>query len=150
MSNLHQSRKVNHSPLANRKGQTETDSLGLSAIKRAILDAAGITPDTLGAQLHAALEVLNEGLSAEKVQYFTHAGVVTDSRVDIDHNTRLKAAAELASIVTILGDMKNQQHHGVGGGTQITVSVPFLADLKIEQGNEVIEVTPVSQPMASE
>lgn len=124
------------------KNQQHLDDLGYSEIKKQILLAAGYTPEVMGEHLAMALGALTAGLEAQRTQYFTHQGIVTDQRTDIDHAMRLKAATELASIITVLGDMKSTPNHGVGGGTQITLNVPFLADLNVQQSS--IDVTPRS------
>jgi hypothetical protein len=53
------------------------------------IDAFGVD------QLRAVLKELKHQLNATKRVYFSHRGVVTDSRVLPDHKAQLRAAIEL-------------------------------------------------------
>lgn len=106
------------------------EDLGLGELKRQILAAAGFTPETMGAYLKQATAAMVDALDAEKVQYFSDKGVVTDERREADHPTRLRAAAELSSVVTNIGDLKRDGQSGGHGGVNITLNVPWLDQLQ--------------------
>jgi hypothetical protein len=48
-------------------------------------------------------EVLVPGLEAKKIVYFSHEGVVTDSREDIDHERRLRCLDLYCNLLGLYG-----------------------------------------------
>ena len=126
------------------------DDLGFTDVKKQILLAAGVTPESMGACLGMALDVLVAGLQAQRTQYFSHQGIVQDQRTEVDHTTRMKAASELANLMTVLGDMKAPSSSGAGGGTHITLNVPWISQLEqVSTGHhQTIDVSPVSGEQA--
>lgn len=111
------------------------DDLGFSDLKKQILLAAGIGTDEMGDLLRLTVDTLANGMQATHTQYFSYQGEVIDQRTDPDHSARLKAAAEMAGIVSVLGDLKRNEASSIGGGTQITLNVPFLNQLNIKTGD---------------
>ena len=134
-------RSLSHARSSAMRGTERLEKLGMSDLKRAVLSAAGYTPETMAAFLQQATSAMVDALAAEKVQRFAFKGEVIETHTDADHATRLKAAAELAALVTDMADLKGSERKEAGhGGTSITLNVPFLAQLSKE--SEPIDVSP--------
>lgn len=56
-----------------------------------LLEKAGVTEEEQAQLVRAAVDTTKRLLTAEKVQYFAHEGVVTDERRVADHATQARA-----------------------------------------------------------
>jgi len=122
------------------KGTERLEKLGMSDLKRAVLTAAGYTPEVMADYLARATAAMVAALDADKVQRLKSDNGVAEY-LDADHPTRLKAASELARLVTDMADLKGSERGGPGhGGTHITLNVPFLDQLS--KASEPRDVTP--------
>ncbi len=94
-----------------------------------ILEAAGLTDDFLAAKVR-------ELLTAEKIEYFSHEGVVTDQRTQPAHETQRKTL-ELAT--KLKGHLKDNNANDINIGLmQIVVDA-----INVGTDDTAIPVTPV-------
>lgn len=70
----------------------------LAEARSLTLEAAGFNPEEIGRLVRKATDKLEQKLSAKKVQFFTHEGVVTDERETEDNGAQIKAAEALADL----------------------------------------------------
>lgn len=124
------------------KGIERLESLGLSEMKLAILQAAGFTPEIIGSYLKACVETFDAAMVADRVQHHVHQGHVIETTRDADHQLRVRAASEMATLMGTLGELRSSQHYGGKGDTNITLNVPFLNQLAEREK----DVTPPQDP----
>jgi len=115
---------------------TEVNDSALSDMAKAVVAAAGWTPEVMGQYLADVTGTLRDAMQADKVQHFAHQGEVKETRTDADHSTRIRAAAELGSLLLHIGQLRGNQG-GQQGGTSITFNIPW-----VEQVKEMMDVTP--------
>lgn len=94
--------------------------LKLDTVRERIMMYSGITSEQLGLMMGAGAEKLRDQLSAQKTQYFSHEGVVTDERTTPDHPIQQKAAVELIGLAERIGGLRAKDTEGSGPRSNIT------------------------------
>ena len=79
-------------------GSQDGFPLSIADLRMMTLHAAQFNPETVGKFMQLSVDKLVQKLEANKTQYFTFEGQVTDERVTEDHAIQVKAASELASL----------------------------------------------------
>ena len=85
-----------------------------------VLDAAGVSVEEQGKLLRKAIDENKKLLSAKKRQYFSHDGIVKDSREDVDHTARMKAVSEIYDLV----GAKSPKSGSSNSGVKVEINLP--------------------------
>jgi hypothetical protein len=92
----------------------------LDEIREDMLVKAGFTPKVLERSVRA----IDEALDAHKTTHFAKDGVVMDSKHDIDHNTRIRAAEQAFTLANAYPSRSSSS--GVGKVEVVVVAPNWL------------------------